>query len=196
MAFQEDLSIVAFTVSLTALLISLVMLLQATYGTAEGYRNCHPRVIGPWAQTRHRKLHWGSFRLETLFATPEFTLIEAQEVEEFPDSGAYLINGEYKSKVITYLLDKGEPEGTPYPAWEPNSEKQLIYPRKEPMSKAIKRLLSSLWPESRQRLYMAVGWLTFLEQLHEHETRYRNLTLDRETHYRGMRPAVRRIHQS
>jgi hypothetical protein len=72
---EERLSWAAIILSGAAFVISVSQALQQYLATAEGYRRCQKKVLGPWAEgyTR-RKLRLRELRFETLFGTPRITL--------------------------------------------------------------------------------------------------------------------------
>lgn len=218
MSREDGVSTVALFVSLIALLIALGQLLQQIFGTAEGYRSCNASVMGPWAKTRHRTFHLRELRLETLFQTPEFALVETASdgVEPAMDdpliassgdsarsvktrkSLVYTIDGSQKSLESTYTCEKiGAPSKS-------ISEKML--PLFEPVLEKVETFFSkgeNSNPARGNPMSMAVGWLTFLQKLHEHEKKYEGLTsmplLFKEqtlSNIRRSRPAVRRVQRS
>ena len=71
---QDQLTLVALAISLTALVVSFSQLLQQILGTAEGYRRFKKEIIGPWAWRAHRRWIWYEFRFETTYITPEIDL--------------------------------------------------------------------------------------------------------------------------
>ncbi len=79
---QDNTAIVAIIIALIAFFVTTAQLLQALFGTAEGYRRCQPSVIGRWAKKTRRKWRWTEFRFETIFTTPDIYL----EFIDNPDS--------------------------------------------------------------------------------------------------------------
>lgn len=71
---QDNTAIVAIVIALIAFFATTAQLLQAVFGTAEGYRRCQASVIGPWAKLTRRVWRWSEFRFETLFTTPHISL--------------------------------------------------------------------------------------------------------------------------
>ncbi len=71
---QDNTAIVAIIIALIAFFVTTAQLLQALFGTAEGYRRCQPSVIGRWAKKTRRKWRWTEFRFETIFTTPDIYL--------------------------------------------------------------------------------------------------------------------------
>ena len=67
---QDDTAVAALAVAFVALCVSVGQLLQAFFGTAEGFRRCQSSVIGAWSVATRRHLRWGEFRFETKFTTP------------------------------------------------------------------------------------------------------------------------------
>lgn len=75
MPAADNVAVVALVVSLIALLIASLQLLQALLGSVEGYWRCGEGVIGPWAKRRHRVIHLWELRVETTYITPEIDLL-------------------------------------------------------------------------------------------------------------------------
>ncbi|KAJ9613923.1 hypothetical protein H2200_002059 [Cladophialophora chaetospira] len=163
MSVSNNVAVVALLVSLVALIISLAQLLQQIFGTAVGYRQCNPSVIGPWSKTRRRVFHLWELRLETLFQTPEFTLtsnIASSSSEKLGDKKPDLpqrrpffretkqeelivVDGTSTSMQLTLASNQGR-----------NDDSGRAGPGSQPQ---------------------AVGWLSFLQQIHNHEALYRFL---------------------
>lgn len=74
-SFEEtDIAEAALAAALCAFIISLGQLLGQYFATAEGYRNCQPSVMGPWAKRTRLRWRWSQFRFETLFTAPRIFL--------------------------------------------------------------------------------------------------------------------------
>ena len=80
MGADSSVATVALIVSLIALFIALLQLLQQIFGTAEGYRRCQESIIGPWSKLRGRKIRWSELRIETVFCVPDFSFEYGNEV--------------------------------------------------------------------------------------------------------------------
>ena len=76
---QNNTAVVAIVIALIAFFVTTAQLLQALFGTAEGYRRCQASVIGPWAKLTKRVWRWSEFRFETLFTTPHISLQPMEE---------------------------------------------------------------------------------------------------------------------
>lgn len=77
----------ALLVSLVALLVSLLQVLQQYFATADGYRNCAESIIGPWHRTRRRRLVPSEFRFETVYDAPLIRLLSLSEcIKEMTES--------------------------------------------------------------------------------------------------------------
>ena len=63
---QDNTAIVAIIIAVIAFFVTTAQLLQALFGTAEGYRRCQPSVIGGWSSEAQRKWRWREFRFETV----------------------------------------------------------------------------------------------------------------------------------
>lgn len=97
---QDNTAIVAIVIALIAFFVTTAQLLQALFGTAEGYRRCQASVIGPWAKLTKRVWRWSEFRFETLFTTPHISL---QPIgDSFPVSCDAFIEGTLSSRRETY----------------------------------------------------------------------------------------------
>ena len=76
MSTQDNTSIAAIVIAVIAFFVTVGQLLQAIFGTAEGYRNCQASVIGEWVIHTKRKWRWSEFRFETRFKTPNILLMD------------------------------------------------------------------------------------------------------------------------
>ncbi|KAL1305751.1 hypothetical protein AAFC00_007332 [Neodothiora populina] len=70
----DDVSLVALIVSAMALIITTAQVLQQYFATADGYRQCQPSVMGPWARRTRMRWRWKEFRFETIYAVPRLSL--------------------------------------------------------------------------------------------------------------------------
>lgn len=91
---QDNTAIVAIVIALIAFFVTTAQLLQALFGTAIGYRQCQPSVMGGWATKTRRKWRWSEFRFETIFTTPNFRL----DVLGSERAGSIYITGDEKSR--------------------------------------------------------------------------------------------------
>lgn len=98
---QDNTAVVAIIIALIAFFVTTAQLLQALFGTAEGYRRCQPSVIGRWAEKTRRKWRWSEFRFETMFTTPDIHLglLNLQ----YQAQNMVFIEGSESSRVRTYL---------------------------------------------------------------------------------------------
>ena len=97
---QDNTAIVAIIIALIAFFVTTAQLIQALFGTAEGYRRCQPSVIGAWAQRTRRKWRWSEFRFETIFTTPDIHL--AFMDQPYPVRIGAFIAGNTTSRQATY----------------------------------------------------------------------------------------------
>ncbi|PYI34976.1 hypothetical protein BP00DRAFT_454212 [Aspergillus indologenus CBS 114.80] len=67
---SNSIALTAFIVSLVALTVTLLQLLQQYFATAQGYNRCSRRLIGDWSRFRHRHYLWREFRFEVTFVRP------------------------------------------------------------------------------------------------------------------------------
>lgn len=75
MSLSNDVAEVALVVSLVALIISGLQLLQQLFGTSEGWSRCGPSVIGRWSRLRCSQWLWTEMRFETKFVTPRIIVL-------------------------------------------------------------------------------------------------------------------------
>jgi len=95
-------------VALIALVVAAVQLLQAIFGTAEGYGRCRPEVIGAWAAKTWAKFLWRELRYETRYITPEIDLLSPQQLREKRSHGITI--GPHKVPKGPYYLVTDRPE--------------------------------------------------------------------------------------
>ena len=98
---QDNTAIVAIVIALIAFFVTTAQLLQALFGTAVGYRQCQPSVMGGWATKTRRKWRWSEFRFETIFTTPNIQ-VDALLDEHEPREGRVYITGGPMSRRETY----------------------------------------------------------------------------------------------
>ncbi|KAI4150000.1 MAG: hypothetical protein L6R39_002385 [Caloplaca ligustica] len=72
---DAQLAAAALAVALAALAITITQLLGQLLATADGYRRCQPSVMGAWAEYTKLRWKWSEMRFETLFTTPEISLL-------------------------------------------------------------------------------------------------------------------------
>jgi hypothetical protein len=93
---EERLTWPAIILSGAAFIISVSQALQQYLATAEGYRRCQEKVLGPWAdEFTDRKFRWKELRFETLFTTPRIILtplFDQPQLPSFPNSHS-LVSG-------------------------------------------------------------------------------------------------------
>ena len=103
---QDNTAIVAIVIALIAFFVTTAQLLQAIFGTAVGYRQCQPSVMGDWATKTKRKWRWSEFRFETLFTTPNFQLEALSRYQQFPAAGGDFVTGDESSRRGTLSLGR------------------------------------------------------------------------------------------
>ncbi|KAH8820345.1 hypothetical protein F5884DRAFT_849607 [Xylogone sp. PMI_703] len=96
----DSVSLTALLVSLVALLATVGQLLQQYYATADGLRRCQPSVMGLWARRTKIRFRWTEFRFETIFVTPRIIYGPIR----IQDSGAEYTKPD-TSKVFCDLVD-------------------------------------------------------------------------------------------
>jgi hypothetical protein len=101
----DSLNLLALLVALVALCTSLGQLLQAIFGTADGYRRCQSSVIGPWAKFTRLRWRWRELRFETRFTTPWIGFGGNEAIDECPGVFSLL---DAKSPAAQVLLDSGK----------------------------------------------------------------------------------------
>ena len=144
---QDNTAIVAIVIALIAFFVTTAQLLQALFGTAIGYRQCQPSVMGEWATKTRRKWRWSEFRFETIFTTPNIQLDARSVFEQGPEYGGVFITGSASSRRET--LSAGDSELRVWPA------------RREPRSETTSDL---------------AGWLSLLNTLHLSQQHFFGLT--------------------
>lgn len=97
---QDSTAIVAIVIALIAFFVTTAQLLQALFGTAVGYRQCQPSVMGGWATKTRRKWRWSEFRFETIFTTPNIRLDDCSY--KYERGLSIYITGDEKSRRETY----------------------------------------------------------------------------------------------
>ena len=97
---QDNTAVVAIVIALIAFFVTTAQLLQALFGTAEGYRRCQPSVIGGWATKTRRRWRWSEFRFETLFTAPYIHLAFLDET--YQGHVGVFIEGNEASRRRTY----------------------------------------------------------------------------------------------
>ena len=90
MTTEDSTAIVAVVIACIAFFVTTAQLLQALFGTAEGYRRCQPSVIGLWASKTRRRFRWSEFRFETLFSTPDIR-IRRSDKSDMEDGAIHLL---------------------------------------------------------------------------------------------------------
>ena len=75
-------AIAAFIVSVVALLVTGAQLLQALFGTDDGWRRCGPSVMGVWEKTRSSHSLLRELRFETTYCAPEIVLFSPREFDD------------------------------------------------------------------------------------------------------------------
>ncbi|CAF9923079.1 hypothetical protein IMSHALPRED_005846 [Imshaugia aleurites] len=98
---QDNTAVVAIIIALIAFFVTTAQLLQALFGTAEGYRRCQASVIGAWATKTRRVWRWSEFRFETIFTTPNIHLYSVMDEQRPVHLGAF-IEGSPTSRRETY----------------------------------------------------------------------------------------------
>ena len=111
---QDNTAIVAIVIALIAFFVTTAQLLQALFGTAVGYRQCQPSVMGDWATKTRRKWRWSEFRFETIFTTPNIELNTPSVLGTRSRDGGVLITGSASSRRET--LSAGGSESLVWPA--------------------------------------------------------------------------------
>ena len=89
MALETNISVVALAISLIALFLTSIQLLQQLFATGDGFRRCQDSVIGLWS--KEVKWRWRSteLRFETQYKTPHFTM---KEIRTRHDAEADLVD--------------------------------------------------------------------------------------------------------
>ena len=144
---QDNTAIVAIVIAIIAFFITTAQLLQALFGTAVGYRQCQPSVMGEWATKTRRKWCWSEFRFETIFTTPNIQL-EVYTGLPDPDHDVAWVTGDERSRRET-LSNRGS--------------KKVV--------RAARRYNRSL-----ERTDDLAGWLSLLNVLHLSQEKFFSMT--------------------
>ncbi|KAF4554600.1 Hypothetical protein D9617_4g003550 [Elsinoe fawcettii] len=100
---EDTTSLIALIIALIALTVSSGQLVQAIFGTANGYRRCQESVMGEWAAFTRLKWRWSLFSFETRFCTPHFSL--ENSVGNYPGiSALFSPEKRYDDTAVTYWL--------------------------------------------------------------------------------------------
>lgn len=78
----DDVTFVALTVSLVALLMGVWQLLQANFRTAEGLQQTNLAVMGNWANMTRWRWNWIEFRFVIKYITPHIVIGATDELDE------------------------------------------------------------------------------------------------------------------
>ena len=70
MSSPDPISLVAFIVSLVALILTLLQVAQQFVATASDYRHCSRRTLGGWHKRSRRQFIWSELRFEVHFTVP------------------------------------------------------------------------------------------------------------------------------
>ena len=70
MSSPDPISLVAFIVSLIALILTLLQVAQQFVATASDYRHCSRRTLGGWHKRSRRQFIWSELRFEVHFTVP------------------------------------------------------------------------------------------------------------------------------
>jgi hypothetical protein len=91
---SDSVAVIALVVSLCALFVALLQLVQQLFITTEGYRRCAESVIGVWHRARKRRFVFWELRFETRYITPQLALLSAAEFKDAQEAGeeVYLLN--------------------------------------------------------------------------------------------------------
>ncbi|KIW19212.1 hypothetical protein PV08_03506 [Exophiala spinifera] len=77
---SDSIGTIALVVSLVALCVALLQVLQQYTATADGFRRCHSSVMGNWAALTQRRFRLSELRFETVFAVPVIFLRDDDSV--------------------------------------------------------------------------------------------------------------------
>ena len=160
MSEQDSVSAAALVIALIALLVTSLQLLQAVFGSVEGYRKCNYDSISLWSRYRRRKFRPMELRMELLFQTPEFAMGETH----------------FEDAAIDDPVPKTSRKGIA--AWRSLMFKDRGNETESPrvidgaQSSAEQTNVPTELVRGRRKPGRNVGWMQFLVQLHQHERRY------------------------
>lgn len=215
MSEGDALSAVALVVALVALVISVVQLLQAIFGTAEGFRRTNRQIMGPFSQTRDRVFHITELRYETTFRTPHFKFQSAaapqskKKVSTNKEAQNSQNNISHKTISPENHSDKDAPKPNLYIEAYRNEDEVLQKFITDPAAGRISKLQRLLhWADSRfnkTRSYhlieqkskaYAAGWLLLLDQLLIREKRMHHTAEGPKYIHRRLLPAPDTTHSA
>lgn len=116
---QDNTAIVAIVIALIAFVVTTAQLLQALFGTAEGFRRCQPSVIGGWYAETRRVWRWSEFRFETRFKTPHITIEDIRPGKSSSNAPQIFLTGTSYSRERTYAIRKTPRAHAPFQRTSP-----------------------------------------------------------------------------
>lgn len=121
MSLPNDVATTALVVSLVALIVSGLQLLQQLFGTSEGWSRCGPLVIGRWSRLRRSRWLWMEMRYETKFVTPRIMFLKGNDYYDSTTPASEIFK---KQSWYPYALSKLSLRADDYPHsvvkfWDP-----------------------------------------------------------------------------
>ncbi|KAK7897697.1 hypothetical protein LTR67_004327 [Exophiala xenobiotica] len=143
---SNSVAAIALVVSLVALIVALLQVLQQYTATADGFRRCQASVMGDWAALTQRRFRMSELRFETVFAVPVIFLKNStRETAPFHGRPTITIDGTAESIGQTFMshaVAAGPLSSKPAPGETTASETA------PPGS--VRRSLSRLWKAKNQ----------------------------------------------
>ncbi|KAK5238332.1 hypothetical protein LTR47_000075 [Exophiala xenobiotica] len=101
---SDSVAAIALVVSLVALILALLQVLQQYTATADGFRRCQASVMGDWAALTKRRFRMSELRFETVFAVPVIFLKNStKETAPFHSRPTITIDGTAESIRATFM---------------------------------------------------------------------------------------------
>ncbi|KAK5294458.1 hypothetical protein LTR99_009264 [Exophiala xenobiotica] len=143
---SNSVAAIALVVSLVALIVALLQVLQQYTATADGFRQCQASVMGDWAALTKRRFRLSELRFETVFAVPVIFLKNSdRETAPFHGRPTITIDGTAESIGQTFMshaVAAGPLSSKPAPGETTASETAP--------SGSVHRSLSRLWKAKNQ----------------------------------------------
>lgn len=161
MSEQNNTALVAIVIAVIAFVVTTAQLVQALFGTAEGYRRCQASVIGTWANETHRVWRWSEFRYKTVFETPHIYL------QSTDDKCMFTPFNEESANSHTPAFLSGDEDS------RRSTHSEISFREKGATSKPIDR---TPYPRNAD----LVSWLKLLDRLHQLQERCFDIDLTGE----------------
>ncbi len=116
---SDSVAAIALVISLVALIVALLQVIQQYTATADGFRRCQASVMGDWAALTKRRFRMSELRFETVFAVPVIFLKNStRETAPFHGRAIITIDGTAESirgTLMSHAVDASPPSSEPAP---------------------------------------------------------------------------------